>query len=144
MMTRTTARTEGGIVQRQATGAAAKTDRMSLAAGLSSVFTAFIASACCVGPLVFALLGLGGAGFLLQLEPYRPYFIGLTAVLLGTGFYLTYRKPNVAPAAEGAEGESCACPAPRASRAGRAVLWIATVLVVVAVAFPYIAAAVWG
>jgi hypothetical protein len=28
-----------------------------------------------VGPLIFALLGLGGAGLLVKFEPYRPYFI---------------------------------------------------------------------
>jgi len=117
--------------------------RLSAAATLGSVVSAFIASACCVGPLVFALLGLGGAGLLVKFEPYRPYFIVLTAALLGTGFYLTYRKPKAAVAA-GAEGAACACPAPRTNHAGRVMLWVATVLVAVFLAFPYIAAAIWG
>lgn len=111
--------------------------KWSLAAAASSIVTAFVASICCVGPLVFALLGIGGAGLLVALEPYRPYFIAATFALLGTGFYLTYREPKaVAPVAGGPE---CACPAPRASRAGRVMLWVATVLVVAFLAFPYLA-----
>lgn len=111
--------------------------KWSLAAAASSIVTAFVASICCVGPLVFALLGLGGAGLLVALEPYRPYFIVATFALLGMGFYLTYRKPKaVAPVAGGPE---CACPAPRASRAGKITLWVATVLVVAFLAFPYLA-----
>ncbi len=55
-------------------GAAPPRTGWSLATGLGAVLSAFLASACCVGPLVFALLGLGGAGFLVKFEPYRPYF----------------------------------------------------------------------
>lgn len=117
--------------------------RLSAAATLGSVVSAFIASACCVGPLVFALLGLGGAGLLVKFEPYRPYFMVLTAALLGTGFYLTYRRPKAATFAE-AEGDACGCPAPRTNRAGRVMLWVATVLVAAFLVFPYIAATIWG
>jgi hypothetical protein len=49
---------------------------------------------------VFALLGIGGAGLLVKFEPYRPYFIVVTFALLGTGFYLTYRKPKAAAAGD--------------------------------------------
>jgi mercuric ion transport protein len=112
--------------------------RWSLAASASSILSAFIASACCVGPLVFALLGIGGVGFLVKFEPYRPYFIAATVALLGTGFYLTYRKPKAttAPVAGGVE---CACPVPRANRAGKIMLWVATILVVGFLSFPYLA-----
>ena len=122
--------------------AAADTARTwSVAASVSSILSAFIASLCCVGPLVFALLGLGGAGLLVKFEPYRPYFIAATFALLGTGFYFTYRKPKAEPVAEGV---ACEGPAQRANRAGRIMLWIATALVVVLLAFPYIAPLVWG
>lgn len=117
--------------------------RLSAVASVGSIVSAFIASACCVGPLVFALLGLGGAGLLVKFEPYRPLFIAVTAALLGTGFYLTYRQPRTA-AVEDADGPACDCPAPRTNRAGRVMLWVATVLVVLLLAFPYIAAAIWG
>jgi mercuric ion transport protein len=108
---------------------------------VGSVISAFIASACCIGPLVFALLGLGGAGLLVKFEPYRPYFIAATVALLGTGFYFTYRKPKTAGPAG---GPACDCPAPRTNRAGRIMLWVATVLVAAFLAFPYVAQVLWG
>jgi mercuric ion transport protein len=112
--------------------------RATLATSAGSVLAAFLASACCVGPLVLALLGLGGAGFLVKFEPYRPYFIALTFTLLGSGFYLTYRGPRVAPATADAGGPACDCPAPRTNRAGRVMLWVATVLVTGFLVFPYL------
>jgi mercuric ion transport protein len=116
--------------------------RWSVAASISSIFSAFVASICCVGPLIFALLGLGGAGLLVRFEPYRPYFIALTLALLGTGFHLTYRKPK-APAA-GMEGAECACVVPKAGRAGKVALWGATGLVALFLAFPYLASLLFG
>ena len=62
-----------------------------------AVAAAIAASACCVGPLLFALLGLGGAGALVALEPYRPLFTAVTVLLLGIGWYLTYRRPVAHP-----------------------------------------------
>jgi mercuric ion transport protein len=127
-----------GTMQDVQRGAPDRSRRWSFAASVSSIISAFIASICCVGPLVFALLGIGGAGLLVKLEPYRPYFIAVTFALLGAGFYLTYRKPKAA-AAMVDDGPECACPAPRANRAGKIMLWIATVLVVAFLSFPYLA-----
>lgn len=115
--------------------------RLSLAANAGAIVSAFIASACCVGPLVLALLGLGGGALLVKFEPYRPIFTAITLGLLGVGFWLQYRKPKAVPSAE---GDACACPAPRANRAGRVMLWVATVLVVGFLAFPYVAPLIWG
>lgn len=116
--------------------------KWSLAASASSVISAIVASICCVGPLVFALLGLGGAGLLVKFAPYRPYFVVATLALLGAGFYFTYRKPKATgPSAAGPE---CACPAPKTNRAGKVMLWVATVLVALFLAFPYLAAALLG
>lgn len=117
--------------------------RFAFTASMSSIVSAFIASACCVGPLVFALLGMGSAGLLVKLEPYRPYFVALTVALLGTGFYFTYRKPKVTATGAG-EGPKCACPAPTANRAGKVMLWMATVLVIIFLAFPYLAPHIFG
>lgn len=105
-----------------------------------SVAAAVAASACCIGPLVFALLGIGGAGFLVALEPYRPVFTVLTVGLLGVGFYLTYRKPAAAPvqATGDAAGDDCGCEMPKTNRTGKRMLWAATGLVAVALMFPYI------
>ena len=94
-----------------------------------SITAAVAASACCLGPLVFAMLGIGGAGFLVALEPYRPLFTVLTFGLLAVGFYTTYRnKP----------ADDCGCEMPKTNRTGKRLLWMSTVLVAVALGFPYL------
>jgi len=85
---------------------------------------------------VLALLGLGGAGLLLKFEPYRPYFVALTVGLLASGFVLAYRRP-AAPVA--VNGIACACERPERNRLGRRSLWVASVVVVALLAFPYLA-----
>ena len=97
-----------------------------------AVGSAVAASICCVGPLALAMLGLGGGALLLKLAPYRPYFLFATALLLGTAFYLTYRKSS---RAECVPGETCT----RSRRRGqKAFLWIVTAFALLAAASPYI------
>lgn len=121
-----------------------RTRRWSFAANGGALVAAFLASACCVGPLVLALLGLGGGALLVKFEPYRPYLMAVTFVLLGLGFWLQYRKPKpVANANANANGVTCDCPTPRANKAGRVMLWVSTVLVVAFLVFPYIAPLIW-
>ena len=43
-----------------------------------SVVNGILASACCIGPLVFALLGISGATFAQRFEPFRPYLLPVT------------------------------------------------------------------
>lgn len=118
-----------------------RSGRWSIATNSGAIVTAFFASACCVGPLVLALLGIGGGALLVRFEPYRPYFMAVTFVFLGLGFWLQYRKPKSAACVE---GESCNdCPTPRVNKVGRVMLWVATVLVVGFLAFPYIASLIW-
>jgi mercuric ion transport protein len=95
-----------------------------------ALLAAFAASACCLGPLVLAALGIGGVGATAVLGAYRPQLLVGTALLLGVGFYFTYRKPR------GASGAVCDCEHPRANRAGRLGLWIATVVVALVAAAP--------
>ena len=96
-----------------------------------AIASAIAASICCFGPLVLALLGLGGGALLLRLEPYRPYSLAAAALFLGAAFYLTYRRP----AEDCAPGSACAAPASR--RGQRIALWIVAAIVVLAAAFPY-------
>lgn len=107
-----------------------------------AVLAALAASSCCIGPLVLAALGIGGAGAIAALGAYRPYILGLTAVLLAGGFYLSYRSPR----ADAAGGDACGCeqPRPKAGRAGRIGLWIATAMVVLLAAAPNVLAYVAG
>ncbi len=63
--------------------------------GLGSVFTAFGTSVCCLGPVVFSFLGLSSVTSLaiqFNLVPYRNWFLGLSGLLVGAAFYLTYRR----------------------------------------------------
>lgn len=101
-----------------------------------AVVAAIAASACCIGPLVLAVLGIGAAGAFATLTTLRPYILGLTAALLGFGFYLTYRKRPTA------EGDTCGCERPKVMRVGRVGLWIASPLVIVLAAAPPILASV--
>ncbi len=121
----------------------ASENSLTSASAAGAVLSAFLASLCCIGPLVFAVLGIGGAGLLVKFEAYRPYFTGLTTALLGAGFYFTYRKPKAA-AASATEGLACDCEHPKANRLGRVVLWVAAALVVAFWSFPYVAARLWG
>jgi len=106
--------------------------------GLSA---ALLASVCCIGPLVFAALGVGvgatgflagTAGFLKGLLPYRLAFIGLTILLLGVSLYLAYGKPKPAVCAP---GEMCA-PGTR-SGMNRAWFWIMAAFALVLILAPY-------
>ena len=92
-----------------------------------ALLAALAASSCCLGPLLLAALGVGGAGATAALSAYRPYLLAGTALLLAGGFYFTYRKPRAAA------GDACACERPRSTRVG---LWIATVIVVLVAAAP--------
>jgi mercuric ion transport protein len=107
--------------------------RVERAAAAGSVIGGVLASACCIGPLVLALLGISGAAFARAFEPFRPYLLVATYGLLGSAFYLTYRSGSRAC------GPGSACEMPRANRLGKAMLWVAAVLVVLATTFPWYA-----
>jgi mercuric ion transport protein len=95
---------------------------------------AILASACCLGPLVLVSLGLGGAwiGNLTALEPFRLVFIGAALVALFFAYGSIFR-----PAADCKPGAVCA--RPQAKRAYKVIFGVVAALVVVALAFPYIA-----
>src|SRR5882724_2471425 len=109
-------------------------------AAAGGVLGAVAAMSCCILPLALFALGVGGAwiGNLTALAPYQPIFIGVTLAFLATGYYLVYRKPRAACA----EGEVCARPLRR--RGVKLALWVATALVVAALAFPYVARPLLG
>ena len=101
-------------------------------AGVLSVITAIAASACCIGPAILLALGVGGLGFASFLDPYRPYFLGLTAVLLGSAFYFAYRPVRA---------EACAADghcAPASRKRMRTTVWIASAVALLAGFYPYI------
>lgn len=106
--------------------------RVERVAAAGSVVSGILASACCIGPLVFALLGISGAAFAQRFEPVRPYLLVVTYALLGGAVYFTYRP-------QAACGPDSDCGMPRTSRLGKAMLWIAALTVILATAFPWYA-----
>lgn len=90
---------------------------------------ALAASSCCILPLLLFGLGVSGAwiGNFTQLAPYQPYFIAATIGFLGYGYWLVYRSSKV----------DCARPLPNLlTKAG---LILATILVVAAFGFDFLA-----
>jgi len=61
---------------------------------IGAVATAFLASACCVGPLIAVALGLGSASAFIALEPYRPLSAAITLGLLGWAGWKQWRTRN--------------------------------------------------
>jgi hypothetical protein len=57
-----------------------------------STVAAFI-GLCCVGPIAVGLFGVTGAVFLARLEPARPYFLVIAAILVVYSGYIVYLKP---------------------------------------------------
>ena len=105
---------------------------MMAAAGLVG---ALAASSCCIVPLVLFGLGVSGAwiGNLTRLAPYQPCFIVATLGFVGTGYWLVYRDSKRVCA----DGESCTRPLP--NRLVKTALVVATVLVLAALGFDFIA-----
>ncbi len=106
--------------------------RLMAAGGLIG---ALAASSCCILPLVLFSLGVSGAwiGNFTQLAPYQPYFIAATICFLGYGYWLVYRSSKLACA----DGEVCARPLP--NRLAKTGLVLATILVVAALGFDFLA-----
>ena len=101
-----------------------------VAGGLAAI----LASTCCLGPLVLITLGFSGAwiGNLTVLEAYRPIFIGVALVAL----FFAYRR-LFRPATECKPGEVCAVPQVKSTY--KILFWVVSALVLIALAFPYIA-----
>ncbi|MDX8406374.1 MAG: mercuric transporter MerT family protein [Mariprofundus sp.] len=49
---------------------------------VGAIIAGGLASACCIGPLVVVMLGLGSASAFIAMEPYRPVFAVITLALL--------------------------------------------------------------
>ncbi len=95
---------------------------------------ALLASACCLGPLLLILLGFSGAWIanLSALEPYRPLFIAVALLALILAWRHIWRAAGACR-----PGEVCAVP--QAKRAYKLLFGAVSVLVLVALGFPYVA-----
>ncbi len=95
-----------------------------------AVFSGIIASSCCIGPAILALLGIAGAGIFAGFENIRPFFIAITLILLISAFYLTYRKREI-------KCEDGTCRIESAGKWNKIVLWLAAFIILLAILFPY-------
>jgi len=109
-----------------------RADKMTLFASVGSVVSGLLGSLCCIGPLIFVILGLSGAAFFTQLEQYRLLF-GIVALgFLAFGFFFVYRGEGKC-----APGTSCAI-IPGRRRLNKIILWIVTILLAVIIFSPNI------
>ena len=95
---------------------------------------ALLVGACCVGPLVFVAIGLGGAWLsnLAALDSYRPIFVVIALVSLALAWRRIYR-----PASDCKPGETCSVPAVR--KGYQIGLWAVAALLAVMFSFSYVA-----
>lgn len=119
-------------IRRQAMDENAKKNLLASGSALGAIAM----SSCCILPLALFSLGVTGAwiGNLAALYPYKPYFFVATAGFLAAGFWKVYRRPAIT---ECAEGTYCASPA--SDRLIKTALWVSSILVAAALAFPYAA-----
>ena len=108
-------------------------DRTWLAVAGGAI-AAVAAASCCVVPLALFTLGISGAwiGNLTALAPYQPIFIAFAAAALVFGFLRVYRSPL----SQCQDGSYCVQPS--TTRFLKISLWLTTILVIVAVAYPYL------
>ena len=92
-----------------------------------------LASACCIGPLVLAAIGLGGAaaGVVAVFEPLRPVFVVIALAALAFAGWRIYRRPIT----DCEPGTACAVP--QTDRTYKTVFWIVAAVVLALLASPY-------
>lgn len=98
---------------------------------LAGAAAAIGASACCAGPLLLVVLGVGGAwgSRLVALEPFQPFFIAAALTFFGFAFYRLYRKSEAC-----APGDACAVPVVRHRQ--RVIFWVVAFVAAALMAFP--------
>jgi mercuric ion transport protein len=92
---------------------------------IGSAGLAALATACCVGPTIVALLGVSGAVAAASVIPYRSYLLGLSAALVAFAVWHAYR-PRAA----------CSTNQCTTQRTARVVVWIAAAATAVSAAIP--------
>ena len=105
-----------------------KSEKKLIGAGLLS---AIAASLCCITPVLALVAGTSGlASAFSWIEPFRPYFIGLTILVLGFAWYQKLKPQNEI---------DCDCNTDEKPKfiQSKTFLGIVTVFAIVMLAFPY-------
>jgi mercuric ion transport protein len=104
-----------------------KSEKLALGGAIAAAFGAGL---CCVGPVLFALFGLGAFGAASVFQSLRPYLLAVAVLALAFGFYRVYfRREQCAP------GEACATKP--SGKVNRVALWMALFVVVAFALSPY-------
>jgi mercuric ion transport protein len=116
-----------------------KDDKKPIKVGL---LAGFVASLCCVGPLILIILGIGGASTALAVGKQSPYFLALGVLILAVGLGRHYFRDRQEDCGE--------CELAPISKERRLVIIILSGLVFVAVYYvllyvlvPYLAPVVY-
>lgn len=99
---------------------------------ISGMFTALLASACCIGPALFLAFGITGLGVLSRFEWLRPYLLVLTFVFVGMSYRYAYGRSSNC----GADGVCNIA----AKRINRILFWTLVGFAIFGVGFPYVSA----
>jgi len=71
------------------------TQKKSNKVAFAATLTAIAASLCCITPILALIAGTSGAAATFSwMEPFRPYLIGLTLLVLGFAWYQKLRPKN--------------------------------------------------
>lgn len=110
-------------------------DKLAKSTLIGGGLAALAASACCLGPLVLVSVGVGGAWIssLTKLEPFRPLFIGIALLCMALAYRKIFRAQTAADCAPGS-----VCALPQTNSRNRAIFWFVSVLVGIALAYPYL------
>src|SRR5690606_7744955 len=120
-----------------------KSENKLFGAGL---LTAITASLCCITPVLALIAGTTGiASTFSWIEPFRPYLIGLTILVLGFAWYQKLIRTTIGTRKEiDCECETAGLPAGKAGKPkfiqSKKFLGIVTVFAIVMLAFPYYSA----
>ena len=110
----------------------------------AGIVTAVLASLCCITPVLAVLGGIGSIALSFSfLEPFRPYLIAFTIIVLGYAFYDAYKPKKQT-------GVECDCVTEENESKKRfinsgtsafcgkkAFLWVVSGITVVLLSFPY-------
>ena len=112
-----------------------KATKKILATG--GLFGAIAASTCCVLPVILFALGISGAWIsnLVSLARYKPFFIVISLVFVGTGFWMVYFKPNISIP----KIQSTSCYRPFSEKTIKIMLWFSVIIILIVFLIPYIA-----
>jgi len=98
---------------------------------------AIVASTCSVLPVFLLALGISGSwiGSFRSLAPYKPFFVIISLVFIGTGFWIVYFKPQISIP----KVQSTSCYRPFSEKTIKIMLWFSVIIILIVFLIPYIA-----